>query len=340
MRKRSIALVLLIVVAAGAISAFLVVRSRRWSAQLFTIQGAVLRDDKDARRRTPIPDTVITATVGQTRVSSLSDASGYYRITFPRLLWPGETVILSYEHPGYERMDQTLKFQYRSVTRRIFIAALKPVKEPQIVDVAAPAPGAPLQAVTNIRIRYTENFESDENIGSVVRTFQIANQSNVPCHHQSPCSPDGYWKATPGSLALDAGDENEFKDVRVACIAGPCPFTRIDASGFAQGGRKIVASAIDWSEPTTFLLEAEVFRTSIASNVRYTYPLLFGETLTFTLPPTQEGVSIEADVNGAPMVFPLGPDLFLSWADCAASTSPGAARSTAYHCELKPGYKF
>jgi hypothetical protein len=51
-------------------------------------------------------------------------------------------------------------------------------------------------------------------------------------------------------------------------------------------------------------------------------------------------VSLEAEINGAPMVFPLGPDLYLSWATCAARASSNEDKSTAYRCELKPGYRF
>ena len=101
-----------------------------------------------------------------------------------------------------------------------------------------------------------------------------------------------------------------FRNMRASCIAGPCPFTRIDSSGFVHGGRNITVSATNWSDTATFLFEAEVFRTTISSSVRHSYPVIFGRTLNFTLPPTQEGVSIEADLNGAPMVFPLGPDLY------------------------------
>lgn len=87
-------------------------------------------------------------------------------------------------------------------------------------------------------------------------------------------------------------------------------------------------------------LEAEVFRTSINSNVRESYPVIFGQTLNFTLPPTEEGVSIEAELDGNPMVFPLGPDLYLSWANCTARVNRDGEKSTVYRCELKPGYQF
>ena len=71
--------------------------------------------------------------------------------------------------------------------------------------------------------------------GSYIR---CGNKGNVPCAGQPPCSPDGKWKANLGSLSLDAGEKNqEFRNVRVSCIAGPCPFSAIEVDHFSHGGR-------------------------------------------------------------------------------------------------------
>ncbi len=77
-----------------------------------------------------------------------------------------------------------------------------------------------------------------------------------------------------------------------------------------------------------------------SGGVRHSYPVIFERTLNFTLPEREEGVSIEAELNGAPMVFPLGPQLYLSWATCIVRTNAEAEKSTVYRCELKPGYRF
>jgi hypothetical protein len=223
----------------------------------------------------------------------------------------------------------------RSTTQKLYVAALTPTRPDSQPKTAKKA-----SVVSNIRIRYTVNSQGDNNIGSAVRPFQVANKGNIPCNRQAPCSPDGLWKATTGSVTMDAGPDHEYRDVRASCIAGPCPFTRIDSSGYSQGGRVITATALNWSDTATFLLEAEVFRTAINSNVRESYPVIYGQTLNFTLPPTEEGVSIEAELDGTPMVFPLGPDLFLSWASCSARTNRESERSRVYRCELKPGYRF
>jgi hypothetical protein len=120
------------------------------------------------------------------------------------------------------------------------------------------------------------------------------------------------------------------------CIAGPCAFTRINANGPAQGGRLIDVTALDWSDTATFLFQAEVYRTSIVSEVRVSYPVVFGRGFSFTVPPSAEGTSLVAELGGVEIVFPLGLDLDLSWATCAVRKGINAV----YQCELKPGSRF
>jgi len=315
-------------------SAVLVVRLHRWSVGATRIKGAVIRRDDDTRMELPISDVVVTASDGATTATTLSNASGYFNLPFQLGVWPKQVVTLSFRHPDYQPLDLKLQTGIRSTANKLYIAAMEPL--PQVNA----SPESETSVVSNIRIRYTTNSESKLNIGSAVKTFQVINQGNVPCDHKLPCSPDGKWKASTGTETLDAGPGNEFGNVRASCIAGPCPFTRIDSSGFVNGGQIIHISALDWSDTATFLLEAEVFHTTIISNVRESYPVVFGRSLNFTLPPTQEGVSIEAEINKAPMVFPLGPELYLSWATCSARTNTDGERSTVYRCELKTGYRF
>ena len=300
-----------------------------------TIEGAVIRRDMDDRRELPISDVVVTASDGVIGVNTQTDASGYFKMIFPESLWSNETVGISFRHPDYQPVDLQLRAGLRLSANKLQVAAMEP--RPLQPDATVDHPPA---VVSNVRIRYTLNSQAEQNIGSAVKTFQVVNRGNLPCDTQSKCSPDGEWKASTGSIVLDAGSDNEFRNVRVSCIAGPCPFTRIDSSGFASNARSIKASALDWSDTATFLLEAEVFRVSISSNLRGSYPVIFGKSLNFTLPPTQEGVSIEAEINGVAMVFPLGPNLFLSWATCIDRNNKEENNSTVYRCELKPGYRF
>ncbi len=324
-----------VAIVAAAVIAGLIVRSYRWRPRTITIQGAVIRKDADVRKELPIANVAVIATDGLMTARAQSDASGYFNLKFRENVWPGQTVTLSFRSPDYESYDLTLHPGIRSTAQKLYIAKLTPIHTEPPARMAKR-----FSVVSNIRIRYTVNSRGDLNIGSAVRTFQVVNQGNVPCNRQAPCSPDGLWKAATGTVTMDAGPDHEYRDVRASCIAGACPFTRIDSSGYSQGGRVITATALDWSDTATFLLEAEVFRTSINSNVRESYPVIFGQTLNFTLPPTEEGVSIEADLDGTPMVFPLGPDLSLSWATCSSRTNREGERSTVFRCELKPEYKF
>lgn len=334
--KRRTAIIWSLISVAVVMAVLFYVRAHHLRARAIIIHGSVIRHDSDTRKELPIEGVTVTASNGTSQVTVHSDVNGYFQLSYPQILWPGRIVDLSFEHAGYEPLDLKLQSGIRLTTRQLYVAAMEPLPEPSVET-----PTGKPSVVTNIRVRYTVNSESLNNVGSAVKIFQVINQGNRPCNHQSPCSPDGNWKASTGSVSLDAGQGNEFRDVRVSCIAGPCPFTHIDSSGYANGGRNIIASAVDWSDTATFLLEAEVYRDSINSNVRELYPVIFGQTLHFTLPPTQEGVSIEAEIDGAPMVFPLGPDLYLSWATCTIRTGSDADnKATVYRCELKPGYRF
>jgi hypothetical protein len=322
-------------VVVAVVATVLLVRVNHWRPRSLTIQGAVIRKDEDSRKESPISDAEIVASDGVTSTSAQSDASGYFKITFPEAVWPGQTLNLTFTHAEYQPLELNLPTGLRLASRGLYVAAMTPI--PEGSDTSA---GRPVSVVSHVVVRYTVNSETDQNIGSAVKTFQVVNKANVTCTGRALCSPDGNWKASSGSVSLDAGPGSEFRNVRASCIAGPCPFTRIDSDGFVNGGRNITASALDWSDTATFLLEAEVFRAGMASRVRLLYPVIFGEALHFTLPPTEEGVTIEADINGTPMVFPLGPELYLSWATCTARTNTEGEKTTVYRCELKPGYRF
>lgn len=299
------------------------------------IEGAVIQRDADANKQAPIADVVITASNGETSATTRSEASGYFRLTLGSAVLSEQPVVVSFRHPDYEPLELNVQTGRLETPDELYIAALVPLPSKTVTR-----SNRPEVAVSNIRVRYTINSRADTNVGSAVRTFQVVNTGNVACDHQGLCSPDGKWKAASASASLDAGADNTFSNVRASCIAGPCPFTRIDSSGFIHGGRNISVSALDWSNTTTFLMEAEVYHTAISSNVRQLYPVIFGRTLNFTLPPTQEGVSLEADVDGSPMVFPLGPALNLSWATCTVRTDAEREKTTVFSCELKPGYRF
>ena len=76
----------------------------------------------------------------------------------------------------------------------------------------------------------------------------------------------------------------------------------------------------------------------VSQREHWSYPAIFGEGMSFTLPASAESVSIEADADGQTIIFPLGPALQLSWATCDMATNEDQGRI--YRCTLKSGYRF
>ena len=298
-----------------------------WQRQkAISLRGAVLVEDSDPRKQLPIADVVVSA--GDLSASdSKTDPSGLFILRLRKPIRKGHAIVLQFRHPQYRPLDV-----HDFVSNKLYIVRLAPPSNNPRSE------NLPQVKVTNVRVRYTVNSMTELNVGSAVKTFEIENKGNVPCQGQHPCSPDGKWKAAVGEVSLDAGAGNEFRDTRAFCIAGPCPFTRIDADNLLHDGQTLVVTARDWSDTATFLLEAEVFRPMVSQIEHWSYPVVFGEGLTFTLPSAAESVCIEADLDGQTIIFPIGPSLSLSWATCDAGTNPDKAR--VYRCTPKPGYRF
>ena len=340
MTGKKIAWTIIAVVAASLLAVLLLLRAHRLrliaEALNVPLEGAVIQRDTDTKGELPIADVVITATDGVKTATTTSDASGYFKMVLRKGVLSDRPVLVTFQHPGYQPLQITVPTGRLAIPRQLYVASLLSKAER-----AARSPHPPpLLVVSNIKVRYTLNVRSEINVGSAVKTFQVVNQGDVPCDRHAQCSPDGKWRAASGSVSLDAGADNSFGNIRASCIAGPCPFTRIDTSGFAQSGQKITVSALNWSDTATFLVEAEVYHIAIGADVRELYPVIYGQALNFTVPPSQEGVSLEADLNGAPMVFPLGPDLSLSWAACNVRSGTEEEKTMVYRCEPKPGYRF
>jgi hypothetical protein len=292
------------------------------------LKGVIVVQSADPRKRVPIANVDITVNSGAGIVRATSDSSGFFTLQLPISVRRGRTIALQARHPDYKPLDLE---DY--VADKLYIVQMVP-----LVQSVLPPVNRPTTMVANLRVRYSIKATTAVNIGSAVKTFQVQNTGNVPCKNQNPCSPDGLWKAAIGSISLDAGAGNEFRNARLSCIAGPCPFTKIEKDGLSRAGQKISASVRVWSDTATFLLEAEVFHPMVTDIVHESHPVIFGRALNFTLPATAEGVCIQADVAGETVIFPLGPALFLSWANCNATV--GRDQTKVYRCELKPEYQF
>jgi hypothetical protein len=323
-RKRialSIAILAGIGVAAGLGATVWLHRDRR-----IVLQGAVIKQDADVKKQSPIADVQISVQGAKVPIVTKSDFSGFFKLQLPLGARPGESVVLEFRHPDYRPLEVS-----EPIGHQLYVVSMTPVPKHRA------AVTGPLVKVSNIRVRYSTQAETQVNIGSEITMFEVKNQANVPCNGQKTCSPDGRWKAGIGSASLDAGEGNVFDDARVSCIAGPCPFTKIVTAHYSHPSRTISVSVLGWSGTTTFLLQGEVFRREISNPVREMYPVIFGGSINFSLPPLAEGPSLEAEVNSVETIFPLGPNPSVPWANCNVQTAKTQSRS--YRCELKPGYQ-
>ncbi len=291
------------------------------------ITGAVLRQDPDPGKQPPIQYVQVSLAGNLSKGQAFSGASGMFRLELQKNVHRGDAVTLELRAPGYQPMDVP-----EFVGDRLYVIRMVPNRRP-----ASDAP-AELVPIGDVRIRYAVKSQNTTNVGSAVKLFEVKNQGDVPCDGHELCSPDGKWKAAVGGASLDAEAGNVFEQARVSCIAGPCPFTRIDKDSYSEGGRQISVLVRDWSDTVTFVLEAEVMRSSVNDLVLQTFPVILSQTMSFTLPASAQGPSIEAAVNGEDIIYPLGPNLGLSWADCSLQVVPGVSKL--YRCVLKPGYRF
>jgi hypothetical protein len=328
-RRRRLIAILITVVGLGLAAALAVVLVKRSRArQPLHLSGVVLRADPDPGKQVPVPGAVIEAVSGSSNVVTKSDAAGSFTIDLEPSWERDRRVALTFRHDGYAVLETG-----GWTNGQICIARMLPLE--RVEPVAAKHPLVP---IGDVRVRYSIKSTTTTNVGSVAKAFQAANQGPAPCDGAPACSPDGKWRATLNSQVFDAGAGNEFRNARLSCIAGPCPFSKVTKENLEEPGRIIRLSVLNWADTVTYFLEAEVAHTAVANIVRYLYPFISGPAMNFTLPPGSQGPSVEADLGGSEIVFPLGPALRLSWATCSAT--PAADHTKQFRCELKDGYEF
>lgn len=299
-----------------------------------TVEGSVLKEDVDPSKRTPLPGVTVRAERGETEVTAQSDPTGYFSVRLEAAIESGATLTLSFEKAGYRRVEMVPT----QPGDQLYIVQMQLLEKKPELTLARGEPPAKTVTIKDVRVRYSFKDQSTISVGTVAKEFVATNKGNVPCRDQKPCSPDGRWKATLTVLPLDAERGNEFRNVRVSCVAGPCHFVKVETNATEKPTARVTVSVLNWSDPTAFLLESDVIRTMATDNVRQAYPFILGDTMSFALPPNSQGLSIEANLDGKLIIFPVGPALKLSWADCSEDTSPDGSRT--FRCQLKPGYGF
>jgi len=316
----------------GGIVVVLLVHSRSSPLKPILLTGAVVREDTDTQKQTPLPNTAITVTGGAFSAHAVSDPSGLFTVPVQPGLTLGRTLTLKFEHAGYKPVEM----EERS-GEHLYVVRMEPLVDDNVTVSDVSTNRRPAVKIKNLRVRYSYKEQSTIVVGLLAKQFEVVNTGNVPCRGQRPCSPDGKWKAAEGSLSVDAPAGDEFRNVRISCVAGPCPFTRLEPAEIPRPVRTIRVSALNWSDTAHFLVEADVIRTMATDAVHQSFPFVDGDTMTFALPAAAEGPSILADIDNQEIVYPLGPRVILSWATCGVEAPPG--KNKVFRCEIKPGYE-
>ena len=96
--------VALVAVVAGAASLAYLIRVRR-KLPVLSVQGAVIRQDSDLRRESPIADVEISASNVFAATHCRSDSSGYFWLDLPKGIAPGQSVALQRLQPIRPAVD-------------------------------------------------------------------------------------------------------------------------------------------------------------------------------------------------------------------------------------------
>ncbi|MES1260737.1 MAG: carboxypeptidase regulatory-like domain-containing protein, partial [Acidobacteriota bacterium] len=254
--QRTLTWIAIAAAALGAVLAIIAWRGqwlRRSPIRTLYLTGAVLRQNPDPQKQSPIANAEITARGGLFEVRTKSDASGLFQLALRSGLRPFELITLRFEHHEYKPVEVT-----KAPQDQLYIVRMEPLTPDS--DDQRPSGAEKALPIRDVRVRYTVKNQTTMTVGSLTKQFEVVNTGNVPCAGHRPCSPDGKWKATSQSLSLDAGAGNLFRNARVTCIAGPCPFTNIRPGDLSQPSRAIHLSVVNWSDTAPYLVEAEVTR--------------------------------------------------------------------------------
>ena len=194
-KKAKVSLWILCITLVGVGTGFYILHRMR---NPLTIMGAVTIQDADSRKELPIADVEVIVAGGGAEAPTKSDASGYFVLHLHRWLRRGRPIVLQFRHPNYQPLDLQEIAQ-----NKLYVARMVPRTKKTDSNI-------PTVAIGNVRVRYSIKASRTMNVGSAVKSFEVKNLGNVPCDHHAPCSPDGKWKATIGSVTLDAGMGTSF----------------------------------------------------------------------------------------------------------------------------------
>ena len=191
--------------------------------------------------------------------------------------------------------------------------------------------------VSNVRVRYSTKAMRTINIGTAVKTFEVVNKGNVPARASLRARPMDDGKRRSDRPPWMQASATSFKTPGSRALRARAPLRKSNPT-ISEKQPEDHRNCRNWSDPATFLRGSRGGPHHAESHGPRIVSGDLRSALNFTLPTDAEGVTLEADLAGETIIFPLGPDLLLSWANCNARVNPD--HTSVYRCELKAGYRF
>src|SRR5713101_5401172 len=97
-KRKTITWIVIAVIVAGAAAIAVRTWLRRSPIKPVSLAGAVLRQDSDPKKQSPIANTQVSVTGGESSGSTKSDTSGLFNLTLRQGVERGEPITLRFEH--------------------------------------------------------------------------------------------------------------------------------------------------------------------------------------------------------------------------------------------------
>ena len=170
-RKATLWIVLALIIVSAAVGLYF----RRQHLRPLTLRGAVTVHDADPRKQLPIAGVEISLK-DLAAAPTVSDSSGFFRLTLPQGLRRGRPITFLLRHPGYQPLDLP---EYTG--DKLYVIRLIPLQKN-----TDSVPKQPTTTVSNVRVRYSTKAMRTINVGSAVQTFRGRQQRQRPLQGPVP----------------------------------------------------------------------------------------------------------------------------------------------------------
>ncbi|MGB9070656.1 MAG: hypothetical protein WCC21_18985, partial [Candidatus Acidiferrales bacterium] len=98
-----------VVVAAAAVALVIAaVVAYHYAYRPIALKGAIIQDDSDTRKESPITDVEVSTAADQAPAAVKSDFSGFFRIPLRAGVKKGQKVVLKFWHPDFEPLEMPI----------------------------------------------------------------------------------------------------------------------------------------------------------------------------------------------------------------------------------------